>query len=59
MSGPAPDLLVIAERAVTEGASLDFQKRVEIVERVLQAERDRCADAIKALAKAVRRGASA
>lgn len=59
MSGFAPDLLVLAERAVAEGASLDFQRRVEVVARALQAERDRCADAIKTLSKAVRRGGPA
>lgn len=56
MTGMAPDLLVIAERAVTEGAALDFQRRIEVVAHALQAERDRCADAIKTLAKAVRKG---
>lgn len=56
MSSLSPDLLVIAERALMEGASQDFQRRVEIVAHALQAERDHCADAVKTLAKAMRRG---
>jgi hypothetical protein len=59
MTPVSPDLLMIAERALTEGATLDFHRRVEIVAAVLQAERDRCADAIKGLAKTVRRGGPA
>lgn len=50
------DLMEKAEQALTDGANLDFQRKVEIVARAMWCERNETADKIKALARAVRRG---
>jgi hypothetical protein len=57
---PLPaDLVELAERVVTEGARLDFCRRVELVAEALRDERRRAASEVKALARRLREGGTA
>jgi hypothetical protein len=57
---PLPaDLIELAERVVTEGARLDFCRRVELVAEALRGERRRHAGEVKVLTKRLRPGRAA